>query len=182
MKTLIRMLSLAALGLCSGAALAATAGHEAPEVKARWQVHKFDLDYVGLTARYSCDGIEDKVKAFLGAYGARKGMKVRAFGCDMTPGHFDRVASVRGEFEVLVPTDDAAASETVAARWQPLELRANRPYEMGEGDCELFEQLRPLLEKAFAQRDATYRARCTPYQLSMGSWSIKADVLRAVQP
>jgi hypothetical protein len=181
MKTLIRMLSFAALGLCSGAVLAATSEPQATEVKARWQVHKLDLDYVGLTARYSCDGIEDKVKAFLGAYGARKGMKVRAFGCDMTPGHFDRFATVRGEFEVLVPADESA-TDTVAARWQPLELRANRPFEMGEGDCELFEQLRPTLEKVFAQRDASYVTHCTPYQVGLGSWSIKAQVLRPAQP
>ena len=175
MKTLIRSLSFAALGLCSGVALAA-------DVQARWQVHKFDLDYVGLTTRYSCDGIEDKVKAFLSAYGARKGMKVRAFGCDMTPGRFDRFASVRGEFEVLVPTEAGASGDTVAARWQPLELRPNKPFEMGEGDCELFEQLRPTLEKVFMQRDASSVAHCTPYQAGLGSWSLKADVLRPVQP
>jgi hypothetical protein len=181
MDKLARIGMLVTLALAAGAAFAAGADDKA-EVKARWQTQKLEVDYYGLTARYSCSGLEDKVESFLRAYGARKGMHVRATGCDIVPERFSRTARVTGEFQVLVPTDDAAASETVAARWQPLELRANRPYEMGEGDCELFEQLRPLLEKAFTQRDATYRARCTPYQVSMGSWSIKADVLRAVQP
>jgi hypothetical protein len=181
MNTLARIAMLATLGFATSAAFAAGANDQ-PAVKARWQTQKLEIDYFGLTSRYSCSGLEDKVESFLRAYGARKGMRVRAMGCDMVPERFSRTARVTGEFQVLVPTDDATATDTVTAHWQPLELRANRPYEMGEGDCELFEQLRPLLEKAFAQRDATYRARCTPYQLSMGSWSIKADVLRAVQP
>jgi hypothetical protein len=181
MKKLARTGMLATLALAAGVAFGAGANDTA-EVKARWQTQKLEIDYFGLTSRYSCSGIEDKVESFLRAYGARKGVRVRATGCDFMPERFSRTARVTGEFQVLVPTDDAAATDTVAAHWQPLELRANRPYEMGEGDCELFEQLRPLLEKAFTQRDATYRTRCTPYQVGLGSWSIKADVLRAVQP
>ena len=183
MNTLIRMLSLAALGLSTGLALAAaTPEGTAGEVKARWQTHKFELDYVGLTSRYTCDGIEDKVRDFLRAYGARKGMKVRAYGCDTPPQPISRFARVRGEFEALVPAAEGDTGELVAARWQPLELRANKPFEMGEGDCELFEQLRPTLEQAFAQREAKYVSRCTPYQQNLGSWSLKAEVLRPVQP
>jgi hypothetical protein len=53
---------------------------------------------------------------------------------------------------------------------------------MGEGDCELFEQLRPVLEKNFTQREAHYVARCFPNQEVLGSWQVTAQVLRAVQP
>jgi hypothetical protein len=181
MNKLARSLALAGLALWGGVALAAAADPPG-EVKARWQVQKIDLTYFGLTSRYTCDGIEDKVGQFLRAYGARKDMRIRAMGCDFQIERISRTAHVTGEFQVLVPAQDATAGDTVAARWQPVELRANRPFEMGEGDCELFEQLRPLLEKAFTQRDARYLSRCTPYQVSMGSWGFKADVLRAVQP
>jgi hypothetical protein len=181
MNTLARFGILATLALAAGGALAASATGTT-EVEARWQTRKLELEYFGLTARYSCDGIEDKVRAFLRAFGARKDMHVRAYGCDMGTVRVSRHASVKGEFQVLVPTDDAAATDAVASRWQPLDLRANRPFEMGEGDCELFEQLRPTLEKAFTQRGATYHVSCTPYQVGMGSWSLKAEVLRPVQP
>lgn len=180
MNILTRTLALAALGLGSGAALAAT-GDAPVEVRAHWQSQKLELNYFGLTSRYSCDGIESKVEMFLRAYGARKDLHVRASGCDLVPERVSRTARVTGEFQVLVAADQAA-TDTVAASWQPLELRARHPFEMDEGDCELFEQLRPMLEKSFSQREAQYSTRCVPYQVGLGSWSIKASVLRAVQP
>jgi hypothetical protein len=181
MNRFARSLAPAAVALWIGAAAAATADGPA-EVKAQWQAQKLDITYFGLTSRYTCDGIEGKVEQFLRAYGARKDMRIRASGCDFEPGHVSRTAHVTGAFQVLVPAVEAAGPETVAARWQPLELRPQHPFEMGEGDCELFEQLRPVLEKAFTQRDAHYTSRCTPYQVNLGSWGLKASVLREAKP
>jgi hypothetical protein len=183
MNCITRLLGLACVAMAATAtAAAATVADKPADVQAQWQAQTFDISYNGFTTRYSCSGLEDKVGQFLRLYGARKDLRVHASACDMEPGRLSRFARVKGEFHVLVPATDPAAAGVVTARWQPLELRASRPFEMGEGDCELFEQLRPVLEKNFTQREAHYVARCFPNQEVLGSWQVTAQVLRAVQP
>jgi len=145
-----------------------------------WQKVPLDFSYSGSTTLYSCGGIEDKVRLLLEALGARADARVIASGCDAGPQmHVSRFAFLRGEFHVLAPGAGATAEETVQALWQPVEIRANRPFAVGEGDCELIEQMKPVIEKAFALRDSTYKTSCVPNSVSANSFQLKAQVLKA---
>src|ERR1700694_5518906 len=53
-------------------------------VAAVWKEHHIDFFYMGRTARYSCEGLRDKVRAMLLDLGARRDLKIMAVGCDDT--------------------------------------------------------------------------------------------------
>ena len=146
---------------------------------AHWQKVPLEFSYSGFTTMYSCYGIEDKVKTLLKALGARGDARVSASGCEDGPHmHVSKFAFLRGEFHALAPGPGASADETVQALWQPVEISANRPFSVGEGDCELIEQMKPLVEKAFALRAATYSTHCIPNTLSPNSFNVKAEALK----
>ncbi len=46
------------------------------------------------------------------------------------------------------------------------------------GECELIDQMRPMLEKGFAMRNADYHAFCVPKQISVGDYGVHAEILR----
>src|SRR5664279_122525 len=73
----------------------------APPVAAQWKAQRLDFSYTGFTTRYTCDGLEDKVRQILLEFGARKDLKVRATGCESGPRGPDypsRFAWVNAEF------------------------------------------------------------------------------------
>jgi len=157
----------------------ATPGAAAATEAAHWQKVPIDFSYSGFTTMYSCYGIEDKVKTLLKALGARGDARVTASGCEDGPHmHVSKFAFLRGEFYALVPGAGAGSDDTVQAQWQPVEISANRPFTVGEGDCELIEQMKPVIEKAFALRDANYVTRCVPNSVSPYSFSVKAQALK----
>jgi hypothetical protein len=51
---------------------------------------------------------------------------------------------------------------------------------MGDGDCELVNQMKDLITQNFSLRDVEYRARCIPNENYMGSYAVKGQALRAV--
>jgi hypothetical protein len=128
---------------------------------------------------YTCDGIEDKTRQILLLLGARKDAKVRATGCTEGPNQPSRSVWVKLEFDALAPGVAAAGAETVTGVWTPIEITAHRPFAMQEGDCELIEHMRNALTQGFAFKDLDYRTNCVPHQVSLGSYSIKGQVLRA---
>ena len=75
---------LCASGLLAGAAAAAApqAPASASTLSAVWKEQRFDFFYTGRTARYSCDGLRDKVRAMLLDLGARRDLKIAAIGCE----------------------------------------------------------------------------------------------------
>jgi len=167
-----------AAGLLAGGAHAADTG-----TPASWQEHKTSFTYFGITSNYSCSGMEGKVKQLLTQLGARKDdVHVNAGGCgvhDMPFGHF---LNVDVRFSTLAPVDPAApagAAPPVAAQWSTVEIKPNRPSSMGEGDCELIEQLRELIGKNFTSRNVDYAATCTPHQLGLNSYSVHGEFLKA---
>ena len=56
------------------------------------------------------------------------------------------------------------------------------PSFLGEGDCELIEELKPVLTAAFAFRDLEYRTGCVPHAIEPNSFSVKAQVLKVAAP
>ena len=162
--------------LLGSASMAAESGAAAEQ--ANWRHTKQTFTYFGLTSLYTCSGIEDKARQILLLFGARKDAKVRATGCTEGLDKPSRNAWVKVEFDALVPGAAAGGAETVTGVWTPIEIRAHRPFEMQEGDCELIEHMRNALTQGFAFKDLDYRTNCVPHQVSLGSYSIKGRVLR----
>jgi hypothetical protein len=145
-----------------------------------WQHHKVSFNYVGFTALYACQGLEDQVRQILLYLGARKDVHVSARGC---PGPLDTPshnASVNADFYTLAPVAGAGASDTVKARWTAFELTPRHPGFMGDGDCELMEGMKDLITKNFSLRDLEYRTDCYPNAVTPDSFAVKAQALRAL--
>ena len=171
-------------GSALAAADAASSTQSAPApLSAQWQHQSRTFNYQGFTSHYTCDGLEDKVRQILVYLGARKDAKVRATGCAYGPTSPSPYAWVSMEFDTLAAgaapdVGGAAPSTPVAARWQPVELSTNRPYFMGGGECELIEQLKPVLTASFVLEDLQYRTRCIPHSVSLGDYSVRGKVLQ----
>jgi hypothetical protein len=162
-----------ASGLASGQGAAA-----APAVTgAQWQEQKIKFTYDGITTLYTCDGLEDKVREILLLFGARKDVKVRATGCERGSNLPSRFAWVEATYNALMPT--AGSEGVVKTVWSPLVLSPNRPNFMGAGECELIDQMRDVLTKGFTLRGVQYRASCTPHSVSIGSYAVTAEALKA---
>ena len=149
-------------------------------VTGAWQHHKVTFNYTGLTSRYTCSGLEGHVGQILLHLGARKDLHVSATGC---PGPVDapsRSAWVNADFYTLAPAPDAAGSDAVRAQWTAMEVAPLRPSFMGDGDCELVDQMKDLITQNFSLRDLEYRARCIPNEVYMGSYAVRGQALRAV--
>jgi hypothetical protein len=148
-------------------------------VDSAWQHHRVSFTYVGFTTLYTCDGLEDHVSQILLHLGARKDVHVAASGC---PGPFNapsHSAFVDAEFYALAPAA-AAASATVKARWTALEVASRRPSFMGDGDCELVQEMKDLITKNFSLRNVEYRTMCFPNDVTLDEYSVKGQALKAV--
>jgi hypothetical protein len=164
----------------SSPAAETAAAASAEIVTGAWQHHTVTFNYAGFTSLYTCSGLEGRVRQILLHLGARKDLHVSAAGC---PGPGDtpsRTAWVRTDFYTLAPAADTAGSDAVRAHWTSLEVSPQRPSFMGDGDCELVDQMKDLITKNFSLRDVEYRTRCVPNQLYLDSYAVKGQALRAV--
>jgi hypothetical protein len=167
------------IGALLAASAAVAAESAAGTEQAGWRHSKATITYFGFTSRYTCYGIEDKTRQILLLLGARKDAKVRASGCEVGSNRPSRSAWVTVEFDALASGPPGAGAEAVAGHWKSIEIAPNRPFDMGAGDCELFEQLRDVVTKGFAFKDLDYHTSCVPHQTSIGSYSVKGQVLTA---
>ena len=179
----VARLTVLALGVLGTLAMAATAGAAAADSAAspaQWHKQTLKFDYTGFTSLYSCSGLEGKVRDILLAFGARNDAKVRATGCNEGSGQPSKFAWVTAEFSSLAPAADPAAADVVKAGWAKVQLAPNRPSFMGEGECELVEQIHELLQKGFALRNTEYRTACMPHHVSMADYSVSTEVLKPI--
>jgi hypothetical protein len=143
-----------------------------------WQQRHASFTYYGITALYSCDGLEDNIRALFRYLGARKDVTVNARGCprgSSVPGHN---AIVDLEFYTLAPSSDTDATNSVQARWTPISVSPTAPYFMGHGDCELIDEMKDIISKNFSFRDLSYRTDCVPHQVNIDDFGIKAQALK----
>lgn len=180
-STLCAIVVLAALGSASG--LRASAAEDAAPaagavVTGTWEHRHASFTYWGITALYSCDGLENNIRALLQHLGARKDVRVSARGCPQGPSVPGRNAIVETDFYTLAPSADANAADSVQARWAPVVVSATRPYFMGHGDCELIAELKDIITKNFSLRDLNYRTDCVPHEVNIDDFSIKAQALK----
>jgi hypothetical protein len=171
---------LVALSFVSSHAAAQSADTPSDQgISGEWRHHKVSFDYVGFTALYTCPGLEDRVTQILRHLGARHDVKVSARGC---PGPYNapsRTAWVTADFYTLAPAAEPSGADTVTARWMPVELRPQRPYFMGAGDCELMQGMKDLITKNFSLRNIRYRTDCFPNTLTLDAFAINGQILRA---
>jgi hypothetical protein len=188
MKTAGLALLLAAFA--AGATLPALAGEPAPAtpapVSAVWVEHEFRFTYIGLGTYYTCAGLSGKVEGLLRRLGARDDVRVRP-GC-ADSGSVDLVPSVRitvfmpaeATPERLAPRSETARDELVArvqgkptgvdavpvpfaAAWQTVAINGGSDRHIGDGDCELLEQLYPqVLAKMGVRMLPDSRLSCSP--------------------
>ncbi len=151
----------------------------AQAVAGTWEHHHANFTYWGITARYSCDGLEDNIRALLLHLGARKeDLKVNARGCPRGPSVPGRNALVDLDFYSLAPSADANAANVVQAHWTPVLVSSTHPYFMAHGDCELVDELKDIISKNFSLRNMNYRTDCVPYQVNIDDFSVKAEALK----
>ncbi len=178
------------LALAGGRASSATAQPAAAEQPAAtvtsersaWKHHHVAFQYYGLTALYTCDGLEDKVKQILLFLGARKDAQVQATGCFRGPNSPSHQAFVTVDFDALQAAPESTDADSVQAHWAATQVTPRRPRFMDEGDCELVDGLRAVVKDGFSWRGLDYRASCVPYSLSLGGFDVRGEVLQLTVP
>jgi hypothetical protein len=148
-----------------------------------WAPRELDFVYRGFTTKYSCDGLQDKVKKVLIKLGARPDIQVRGFGCTQLQGP-DPFAGVKIKMNVLQPAGKQAGP-AVLAHWKTVDLLTdydNRDPVDAAADCELIGEIRQKVLPLFATRNVDYRATCEAHQLVPGGTRLKAEVLVADEP
>src|SRR6266853_4336507 len=87
-----------------------------------WTPKELNFLYQGFTTKYSCDGLQDKMKRVLITLGARPDIQVRGFGCTRLVGP-DPFAGVKIKMNVLQPAGQQGG-QAVPAHWQLVDLLA----------------------------------------------------------
>ncbi|HXN10737.1 MAG TPA: hypothetical protein VN859_05800 [Steroidobacteraceae bacterium] len=149
-----------------------------PAERSAWKHHHVVFSYYGLTALYTCDGLEDKVRQILLFLGARKDAQVQATGCPRGPSSPSHQAFVTADFDALQAAPDSSDADNVQAHWAATQVTPRRPRFMDEGDCELVDGMRALLKDGFSWRGLDYNASCVPYSLSLGGFNVRGEVLQ----
>ena len=145
-----------------------------------WAPKELNFAYQGFTTKYSCDGLQDKMKRVLITLGARPDIQVRGFGCTRLVGP-DPFAGVKIKMNVLQPAGQQGG-QAVPAHWQMVDLLAgpdNRDPVDAAGDCELIGQIKEKILPLFATRHVNYSSTCEWRHLLVGGTRLKAEVLVA---
>lgn len=178
-----RPIGLMAICLAAAWARPAAAADE-EEIAATWKRYEVRFHYTGFTTRYSCDGLQDKVRRLLLHAGVRKDLKISLSGCEVGPG---RVASMPGLRIVFWAPELPEAGrrdvgEPALARWRRVVMRRNQPRWLEAGDCELVEQFRDRLLPQLMTRAVSSDINCVPYQLVGTRIDLAFEVLEGRQP
>jgi hypothetical protein len=164
--------ALVAACVYAAAGAPALAAADSPQQPAAWVQKELNFRYVGFTTKYSCDGLQDRMRRLLLKLGARDDLKVTEYGClapETTPG-------VRIVMHVLQAAS-APGGQTVAAHWQTVDLLADRDLFDAARDCELIAQLDRDVLPLFSPRHVDYSAACHVNDPLTGGTRLKADVL-----
>lgn len=151
-----------------------------------WKEQHINFLYMGRTARYSCGGLRDKVRALLLELGARRDLKIAAVGCE----DYDRVrvTSMAPSLNIIFSAPalpdtsakplhegDLAATD---ARFEKFTITGDAFRNLGVGDCELIEEFARQILPKLVTRDLKRDIACVPYQQSGSRFLVKGRVLR----
>lgn len=181
------------LGACAALALsdAAAAGTAAadpdataPTIEAVWKVQHLSFEYRAYNTLYTCSGLRSKLRDILTTLGARDGIKLKGFGCDMsgtarfnitlespieaTPENVQALTRYSAEQELIA----RARGETLAtaadlprfpAQWKTVSFVRDNSMRLDPGDCELVQQLRREILPRLSVQIVRDNLRCSPY-------------------
>jgi hypothetical protein len=159
-------------------------------VAAVWKERHVEFLYVGRTARYSCEGLRDKVRAMLLDMGARRDPTIVALGCEYD-GHARAAAAgphLSITFSAPALPDPAAkpvrAGDLAAtdARFVTFRMTTDAFRNMGIGDCELVEQFARQILPKLVTRDVHQDINCVPNEVGGSHYLLRGEVLRPLPP
>jgi hypothetical protein len=179
-----RRLLLVFAAACTLAGASRTHAEDAA-VQATWTPKKLHFTFMGFTAHYSCDGLNDKLRKILLDLGARPDLKLLSTGCSGGFGRPSPFPGVSATLQVLEPIGDqppAPDTKIVSAHWKTVVVAPRGEPLDAAGDCELTEQIKQLILPLFSTRNIEYSSTCIPKQLQVGATKLKADVLVADPP
>jgi hypothetical protein len=179
---------LAGVGLMFSLPLPAAAEGAGNPVPAVWKEQRLDFSYMGRTARYSCEGLRDKMRSLLLDLGARRDLKVSLFACNedapLRRGYLGPRLNI--VFSSPVLPDPAAQPlhagdlSAVEARYESFTLTSDAFRNYGVGDCELVEEFARQILPKFATKDVKQDITCVPYQASGSHFLVRGEILQAV--
>jgi hypothetical protein len=168
--------------LCAGFAVVLVAipvlGAGNPVV-AVWRERHIDFVYVGRTARYSCDGLRDKVRAMLLDLGARRDLKIAASGCegeDRLRIMFFAPALPDSPAKPLLAGDLAST----AARFVAFTLTSDAFRNMGLADCELVQEFARQILPTLVTRNVRQEITCMPMSKTGSRFWVRGEVLHSI--
>jgi hypothetical protein len=152
-----------------------------------WKEQRLDFSSMGRTARYSCEGLRDKMRSLLLDLGARRDLKVSVLACDesapLRRGYLGPRLSIVFSSPALpdavvqpLRTGDLSA---VDARYESFTLTSDAFRNYGVGDCELIEEFARQILPKLATKDVKQDITCIPYQASGSHFFVRGEVLRA---
>jgi hypothetical protein len=150
---------------------------DTPTEYGAWTQKELIFTYTGITTKYTCDGLAEKMKEALLMLGARSSdLLVTGHGCthSITP---EPLVGVRIRMHVLEPAAAGAAVQAVPARWESVNLLAGDDPFYAARDCELIAQFNQRVLVLFAARNVDYSARCSANTPLIGGTHLKTDVL-----
>jgi hypothetical protein len=161
------------------------AGSPLPAV---WKEQHLEFSYFGRTARYSCQGLRDKMRSLLLDLGARRDLQVALLGCDESAPLGRGYVGPRLNliFSSPAPPDAAAKPwrsgdlKAVEARYESFTLTSDAFRNYGVGDCELVEQFAREILPRLSARNVKQDITCVPYQASGSRFLVRGEILRAV--
>jgi hypothetical protein len=155
-----------------------------------WKAQRVEFFYVGRTARYSCDGLRDKVRAMLIDLGVRRDLTIVAIGC----AGYGRMSASPAGLRLKIEFSSPALPETgarplregdlsaVDARFQAFRIASDAFRNMGIGDCELVQQFARQLLPKLAVREVRQDIVCVPYQPSASRFLVRGEILKPLPP
>jgi hypothetical protein len=197
MRCVSARLVISMVTLCAAAAGGATpVDMTAPRpvtgrpVAAVWKERHVDFVYRGLTARYSCDGLRDKVRAMLLDLGARRDVKIVAIGC--AGDDRLRVNSLQPSLRIIfsapalpdstatpLRAGDLAATD---ARFEAFTIASDAFRNMGIGDCELVQEFARQILPTLTTRSVKQDITCVPMQQSGSRFLVRGEILKTLPP
>jgi hypothetical protein len=154
-----------------------------------WKEQHLTFFYVGRTARYSCQGLRDKVRLLLMELGARSDLKVSVQSCDESAPRTggSSLGPTLGVVFSSPAMPDAAAkpaagNSSVNARFMPFTLTSDVFRNIGLGDCELIEEFTRQILLKMTTRDVRRDIACVPNQMTGSRFFVSGQILKPTGP
>ncbi|MBT7950162.1 MAG: hypothetical protein HN764_00930 [Gammaproteobacteria bacterium] len=140
-------------------------------LEVQWQVYQIRFFYRGLTAYYTCGGIEGVLRRLLLLLGARYDARVETNCIDSRNLRNDSVRKLRRAqivklaFAMPVPADKTDTSrEIMSAKWQETSITGNLARYLSAADCELLQQFQRDVLPLLMVKNKVKNLHCTDNQ------------------